>query len=764
MRRSTFSVAARSGGLIGSPRPAEAREACFEHLERRLVLAFDPSTVPSLGDLESSSNPVALVETSLGNIYIELFSSDAPTFVANFVNYLESGRWSDSLFHRRSTVQSSGLAVLQGGGYHYTDSGGLSSVDTFDPVPDQIAPGRPHLERTIAFAKAGPNTATSQFFINLEDNSGLQFLITDRFTVFGRIADNASWGVVQAIAALPTSDIRNDPNFGTNPARGAFSEAPLRGTYDPIEGFSEDNGAYIVAVTMAKPQNVFNFFETRLVFPDGYRGPGISTTVELGNTNDFDVSYQVVLRYQSGTARDQTLTTGTVAPNATLALRLFEAGSGPSEVRPLVPYSIEVWSTPRLGGTGDAISTPDGSPFVPLIASMRHRDFGGNVSEQFFNATLAGATQQQWLLPRVEVDAQTRDSFIVFQNLSDQSTTVTIEILGENGVIRTIQRDTGALRRGGIRLSNFSIADGIYAVRVSADQPLVAAATQYQLVGGAKPTTTSGVPAWNAMGTAGTGALRGYSSIVQIPSNGTALLDVAQAPGNTGSVVTLEATLTDGTVITSNTVTVLTASGGHRQINLRSAFPVQSVPADVPFTLRVNGSTPVASQTTVFFNDASEVVASDVPSRIGREAHFSNGLLPGGGGVGVDDIIAIFNPFRASSGVEFRYQVEFRFSDGTLVTTGLQPLDDLSRISLSIASDALFADVRTKVQSNPTQFSRYSITVLGFDASSTTPQAVPVAAQLLRVGPNTQTIMSNPLYFGGIVPFTNAQFTSGNLT
>ena len=386
MRRSTFSVAARSGGLIGSPRPAEAREACFEHLERRLVLAFDPSTVPSLGDLESSSNPVALVETSLGNIYIELFSSDAPTFVANFVNYLESGRWSDSLFHRRSTVQSSGLAVLQGGGYHYTDSGGLSSVDTFDPVPDQIAPGRPHLERTIAFAKAGPNTATSQFFINLEDNSGLQFLITDRFTVFGRIADNASWDVVQAIVAAHQRHPQR-PELRDQPPR-AFSEARSEAPTTRSRAFRGQR-AYIVAVTMAKPQNVFNFFETRLVFPDGYRGPGISTTVELGNANDFDVSYQVILRYQSGTARDQTLTTGTVAPNATLALRLFEAGSGPSEVRPLVPYSIEVWSTPRLGGTGDAISTPDGSPFVPLIASMRHRDFGGNVSEQFFNATLA---------------------------------------------------------------------------------------------------------------------------------------------------------------------------------------------------------------------------------------------------------------------------------------------------------------------------------------------------------------------------------------
>ena len=260
------------------------------------------------------------------------------------------------------------------------------------------------------------------------------------------------------------------------------------------------------------------------------------------------------------------------------------------------------------------------------------------------------------------------------------------------------------------------------------------------------------------MGTAGTGALRGYSSIVQIPSNGTALLDVAQAPGNAGSVVTLEATLTDGTVITSNTVTVLTASGGHRQINLRSAFPVQSVPADVPFTLRVNGSTAVASQTTVFFNDASEVVASDVPSRIGREAHFSNGLLPGGGGVVVDDIIAIFNPFRASSGVEFRYQVEFRFSDGTLVTTGLQPLDDLSRISLSIASDALLRRRADQGQSTdpvqPLLHHGAGLRRLVDHASGR-----PVAAAPPRRAEHADDHVQ-PALLRRHRPFTNAQFTA----
>lgn len=758
MRRSTKSLTARNGRVLGDPHPYGTP---FEQLERRTVFSFDPSTVPALTDLEDPTNPVALIETSLGNVYVELFVDDAPTYVDNFIDYLEAGRWADTLFHRRSSVQTSGLAVLQGGGFYYTEEGGPAAVAAFAAVPDEQSPVRAHDERTLSFAKAGPNTATSQWFVNLADNSGLQFLVDQKFTVFGRIADDDSWAVVEAIAALPTRNLQSDPNFLGNPSAGAFTDAPIRGTYNATTGLTEDNGTYIVGVTMAKAQGAANFYETRLVFPEGYRGPGVSTTIEMGNGNDFVVVYQVILRYQNGVARDQTIATGTVAANATLAFRLFDDGAtGASEVRPLSPYSIEVWSTPRDGGgTPETVTTPDSTEFVPLVASLRHRDYGGQISEQFFDASDVGATEQQWLLPRVEIDYGNREGFVVYQNLSDQATTVTIQVFNGSGTVRTVQRQLGAHRRGGVQLSKLTLNEGVYGVRVSADQPLVAAATEYQILSGEKPASNDTNPAWGALGTVGNGATRGFSSVVEIPTNGSAFVDLLQAPSTIGSVVTLEAYFNNGSSVTSSVVTVFTAAGGHRQLDLRTAFPIGDIPNDTRFTLRVNGSRAIAAQTTIFYNDADEAVAADVPSTAGEVAYFSNGLLAGGGGAGVDDVISIYNPHRASAGVNFRYQLEFRFSDGSAVTTGLQALNNLSRTDISVANSALMADVRTKIATNVTQFSRYTILVMGFDASGVTPVAAPVATQLLRIGSNTQSVLANPVYFAGVVPFTSGQFT-----
>lgn len=760
-RRSNKSLVGRNGRVLGDWCDDVRAGTRLEELEARRVFSFDPSTVPAVGDLEDITNPVAVIETSLGNIYVELFVDDAPTFVDNFINYLEAGRWSDTLFHRRSAVSTSGLAVLQGGGFYFTDEDEVEEVEDFDPIDDEANPVREHLERTLSFAKAGADTATSQWFINLEDNSDLAFLKDQKFTVFAKVVDDDSWDVVEAIAALPTRNLQSDPNVSTSPQAGNFRDTPIRGTYNATTGFTEDNGVYVVAVTMAKAENADNFFESRLVYPEGFRGTGVSTTVELGNANGFAVVYQVILRYQYGADRDQTLATGTVNADSTLAFRLFEdEATAASNVRPLVPYSIEIWSTPRDGGVpGDSVTTPDATEFVPLAASLVHRDYGGQISESFFDATNAGTTQQEWLLPRIEVDDGNREAYIVFQNLSDKATTATIQIFRGDGTAFTIQRALGALRRGGVKVSNLGLADGVYGVRIAADQSIVAAASQYSVIAGNKPAINDVHPAWGALGTAGDGATRGFSSLVEIPSNGTAFLDIVQSAGAIGSVVTIEAFFDDGSSVTSSVVTVLTAAGGHRQIDLRTAFDESDIPNDTPFTLRVNGSSAVATQTTIFLDDIDEAVAADVPSTAGEVAYFSNGFLPGGGGTGVDEVIAIFNPHRASSGVDFRYQIEVRFSDGAVVSTGLQALGDLSRINISLANSALMADVRTKILTNPTQFSRYTVTVLGFDASGGTPTAAPFAAQLFRSGENTQTVLSNPVYFAGIVPFTSGQFT-----
>ena len=136
---------------------------------------------------------VVRFETSLGDFRVQLFEEVAPKTVANFVNYVSDGDYENSIVHR-----SIPGFVIQGGGF---DSG-LSDIPTDDPVVNEFSLS--NLRGTIAMAKLGgdPNSATSQWFINLADN---EFLDSQNsgFTVFGEVfAEDLS--VIDAIAGVET--------------------------------------------------------------------------------------------------------------------------------------------------------------------------------------------------------------------------------------------------------------------------------------------------------------------------------------------------------------------------------------------------------------------------------------------------------------------------------------------------------------------------------------------------------------------------------
>lgn len=150
------------------------------------------------------------VETPLGEFEIELFPEDAPNTVANFLAYIESGRFQDSFIHR-----SAPGFVIQGGGFLYRN-GVTSAVPTFGTIVNEFK--RSNVRGTIAMAKqdGDPNSATSQWFINLADNSANLDSQNGGFTVFGRVVDDGMQ-VVDALAAVPVF------NLGGN-----FAEIPLR--------------------------------------------------------------------------------------------------------------------------------------------------------------------------------------------------------------------------------------------------------------------------------------------------------------------------------------------------------------------------------------------------------------------------------------------------------------------------------------------------------------------------------------------------------
>jgi cyclophilin family peptidyl-prolyl cis-trans isomerase len=134
------------------------------------------------------------IETTKGNIELELFESDAPKTTANFVGLAEQGYYNGVIFHRISKG-----FVIQGGDSTGTGRGGKSIYGK--EFADELNPATPSFQEgykrgTLAMANRGPNTNTSQFFIILNDAPWLP----KNYTIFGKVIKGMD--VVDSIAAV----------------------------------------------------------------------------------------------------------------------------------------------------------------------------------------------------------------------------------------------------------------------------------------------------------------------------------------------------------------------------------------------------------------------------------------------------------------------------------------------------------------------------------------------------------------------------------
>jgi len=170
------------------------------------------------------------VETTLGVIDVELFDTAAPATVANFLSYVQSGSFDSTFFHR-----SVPGFVIQGGGFAWRkDIFGkdqVFSVTTKAPVVNEFSVTRSNLRGTVAMAKLGtsPDSATSQWFINLANNSANLDIQNGGFTVFGKVIGNGMT-VVDAMAALPVDNInpfKDPPTVPPTHVDGPFDSVPL---------------------------------------------------------------------------------------------------------------------------------------------------------------------------------------------------------------------------------------------------------------------------------------------------------------------------------------------------------------------------------------------------------------------------------------------------------------------------------------------------------------------------------------------------------
>ena len=143
--------------------------------------------------------PQVKFTTTMGDIVIELESERAPKSVANFLMYVKAGQYNDTVFHRVIPT-----FMVQGGGYTKE----LAYKSTLDPIENEASNGLSNLRGTVAMARLDdPNSATSQFFINVVDNKFLNFSLggSPGYAVFARVISGMD--VVDKIRAVKTDSI-----------------------------------------------------------------------------------------------------------------------------------------------------------------------------------------------------------------------------------------------------------------------------------------------------------------------------------------------------------------------------------------------------------------------------------------------------------------------------------------------------------------------------------------------------------------------------
>jgi peptidyl-prolyl cis-trans isomerase A (cyclophilin A) len=150
---------------------------------------------------EGKKNPVVLMETTQGDIKIELFEKEAPITVKNFLEYASSGFYAGTIFHRIVPASpQSRIVVIQGGGL----TKDLNPKQTRAPIKNEAGNGLKNDRGTLSMARSGnPDSATSQFFINVKDNNFLDRPSPDGFgyAVFGKIVGGLD--IMDKIVAVP---------------------------------------------------------------------------------------------------------------------------------------------------------------------------------------------------------------------------------------------------------------------------------------------------------------------------------------------------------------------------------------------------------------------------------------------------------------------------------------------------------------------------------------------------------------------------------
>lgn len=200
-------------------------------MSKQIKQFFITTAMATIASFTHTANAtIVQIQTSYGHIEVNLFDETTPKTVENFLSYINDNAYDDTIVHR----SISGF-ISQSGGYYFNEEDNLLEVTEKPTVINE--PVYSNVCGTIAMAKLGgdPNSATSQWFINLADNSTNLDNQNGGFTVFGQVTQSGM-AVMDIIASLPTK------NFG-----GAFTNTPVE---DTSAGDTRENTVIIDSIVI----------------------------------------------------------------------------------------------------------------------------------------------------------------------------------------------------------------------------------------------------------------------------------------------------------------------------------------------------------------------------------------------------------------------------------------------------------------------------------------------------------------------------------
>ena len=159
------------------------------------------------------AGPKVEFKTTMGNFTVELDDFKAPKSTANFLNYVKSGFYNGTIFHR--VIDG---FMIQGGGF----TADMNQKPTDAPVVSEAQNGLKNQNYTIAMARTSdPDSATAQFFINVNNNEGLNYpnSMGNGYTVFGKVISGTQ--TIDAIRKIPTM-------IASTPKTGRMSDVPSK--------------------------------------------------------------------------------------------------------------------------------------------------------------------------------------------------------------------------------------------------------------------------------------------------------------------------------------------------------------------------------------------------------------------------------------------------------------------------------------------------------------------------------------------------------